>query len=199
VLSQAAARWLLVLHAVLGAATVAAATHWALWLRSLVRGRHGRLRATRRFGVIAVTLFGLNLACGLVLYPTYKVRVKLEYLTSPPAVADDAEARLQAAERLVARREGREPRPLDPVALQQRRDDAALHADKAARWFDVKEHWVAVGLALGLATLAVLLVWNPKRDGPGPARFVLLGTVGVAGIAWLAAIIGVLTAATRSF
>ena len=46
VLSLSAARWLLVLHAVLGAAAVAAATHWVIWLWPLWRGRVPRRAQT---------------------------------------------------------------------------------------------------------------------------------------------------------
>jgi hypothetical protein len=47
--------------------------------------------------------------------------------------------------------------------------------------------------------MAVLLAWDPKREGRGPVAFVVLGAVGTTAVVWLAAIVGLVTAATRSF
>ena len=70
-------------------------------------------------------------------------------------------------------------------------------AAQAARWFDVKEHWVALGLLAAVALAFLLLVWDPAEGAA--IRPVVLGLAGiVAGTAWLAAIIGVLTAAWRA-
>src|SRR5262249_37234102 len=157
-------RWLLVLHAVFGVAAVAATTHWIVWMWPFRRGAYGRLRGARRFGVIAMALYGLAMSAGLLLYPTYKTRVKLEYLTSPEAVGADAAARAQAEDRLRRRWEAQPPATIAPAS-----DEAAVaRAARVARWFDVKEHWVALGVVLGLATLATLLAWDPRADGRGP-------------------------------
>ena len=201
-LSTVAARWLLVAHAIGGAAAVAAATHWVLWLWPLARGKAPRPAATRRFAVIALSLYGLAMAAGLVLYPTYKARVKLEYLTRPSAVLDDAAARIQAADELADRAAGRSPRPPDADRARRLGGDAPLRASKIARWFDAKEHVAAIGLILGLGVLAVTRAWRPGVAEPvadGPVGFVLLGAIAVAAAAWFAAIVGLLTAATRSF
>ena len=64
-LSLTAARWLLVLHAVLGAAAVAAATHWVVWLWPLWRGRTPRRAALGRFATITMALYALAMAAGL--------------------------------------------------------------------------------------------------------------------------------------
>ncbi len=197
-LSDAAARWLIVLHAIAGGAAVTAATHWLVWMAPFVRGRYGRLRGARRFAVITMTLYALAVVVGLVLYPTYKARVKLEYLASPELVAADATARLAAHEQLRARWDGRPPRELAPAELRRITAAAPDRADRIARWFDVKEHWAALGLVLGLATMAVLLAWDPRTDGRGPLPFVLLGAAGTTAVLWLATIVGLITTATRS-
>lgn len=201
-LSLSAARWLLVLHAVAGAAAVAAATHWVVWLWPLWRGRAPRKAALTRFGVIAMALYGLTFALGLVLYPTYKARVKLEYLTRPSSVIDDRAARQVAADELADRAAGRPPRPVDVDRARRMAGDAPLRASKMARWFDTKEHWAAVGLLLGLALVPVARGWRPGADeavADGPVLLLLFGVAGVAAIAWYAAIVGLLTTATRSF
>ena len=151
-LSLTAARWLLVLHAVLGAAAVAAATHWVVWLWPLWRGRAPRVGAMRRFATIALALYALAMAAGLLLYPTYKARVKLEYLTRPASVIDDQAARQLAADELADRAAGRAPQPQD--------------VDRARR-----------------------------LAGDAPT----LGAIAVAAAAWFAAIVGLLTTATRAF
>ena len=63
----------------------------------------------------------------------------------------------------------------------------------------MKEHWVALGLLLGLGTMAALLAWDPRRDGRGPLPFIMLGALGTCAVAWLAAIIGLVTTSTHSF
>lgn len=198
-LSLDAARWLLVLHAVLAFAAVAALTHWCVYLWPWIRGRYVRTRAVKRFGVIAMALYLVTAVGGLVLYPTYKARVKLEYLANARAVLDDHAERARAAEEITARAEQRPARVLDPGAVLRETGHEADRAERVARWFDVKEHWVAVGAILGLAALAMLLWWDPKRDGRGPLMFVALGAFGTTAVVWLAAIVGLVTAATRSF
>ena len=66
VLTEAAARWLLVLHTALGVAAVGAATHLVLWLRRLRRGQLGRLRAVRRFAWILLALQLLSIVIGTI-------------------------------------------------------------------------------------------------------------------------------------
>jgi hypothetical protein len=199
VISAAVARWLLLLHAVLAVALVGAATHWLVWLVRLVRGQPGRIRSVRRFALIAMALYGATMAIGLVMYPTYKARVKLEFLTQSAVTAADARARLEASEDLAARIEGRPARDAGAGALTTLERAAGRRNVRIARWFDVKEHWAAVGLVLGLAALATLAVWDPRRDGRGPRGFVLAAVGGTAAIAWLAALVGLMTTATRSF
>ncbi len=199
VLEADSARWLLVLHGIVAAAAVAATTHWCVWLWPFVRGRFTRVHATRRFGIIAMSLYLAATLGGMLIYPTYKGRVKLEFLTSSRMVLDDAAARMEAAEEVRARAAGEPPRELDPSAVLRATRHAPEQAEKIARWFDVKEHWVALGLLLGLGAMVALLAWDPKRDGRGPLPFVVLGAFSTCTVTWLAAVIGLLTAATRSF
>lgn len=201
-LSIDAARWLLVAHAIAGGAAVTAATHWVVWLWPLWRGRTARGRGMRRFAVITMALYVLCMALGLWLYPTYKARVKLEYLQRPSSVIDDQAQRAMAHDELVDRAAGRPPRTADFDAARARAGDAPERAKKIARWFDVKEHWVSVGLLLGTGVMAVLLAWRPERASDpraGPVVFVILGALLTAAILWLAVIVGLMTTATRSF
>jgi len=198
-MSISAARWLLVLHAILGVATVGAATHWVIWLWPWRRGAYLRPRATKRFGVITMTIYAAALVAGFVLYPTYKTRVKLEYLANPEMVSADRAARLTAGERVLSRWEAREARAIAPSAQQASAREEATRSAKIARWFDVKEHWAAIGLVLGLATMAVLLAWKPRDADGGPIWFVFGGALATAAVTWFAAIVGLMAAATRSF
>ena len=122
--------------------------------------------------------------------------------TRPSAVIDDAAARALAHDELADRAAGRPPRAPDLDAARRRAGDAPDRARKVARWFDAKEHWVAVGLILGLAVMAVVLAWRPAAAddaGRGPVAFVVLGATLVAAILWFAVIVGLATASTRSF
>ncbi|MGH9887843.1 MAG: hypothetical protein ACREBE_20085, partial [bacterium] len=69
-LTEAAARWMLVLHTALGVAAVGAATHLVLWSRGFLRGSFGRLRAARRFAWIVLALQLAAFTAGNLMYPT---------------------------------------------------------------------------------------------------------------------------------
>jgi hypothetical protein len=69
------ARFFLVLHAVLGAATVATTTHLAVWLLPYARGKSARWRGVRWFSVAATSLYAIQFTLGNLLYPAYKLRV----------------------------------------------------------------------------------------------------------------------------
>lgn len=189
-LTEAAARWLLVLHTALGVAAVGAATHLVLWLRKLVRGEHGRLRAVRRFAWLLVVLQLCAFAAGNAMYPTYKVEVRAAYLESGAAVAAEQEVRQRSIDRVTAR-------DAAPAVAPTATGELVRRAAAAARWFDVKEHWIALGILAALGLALVLAFWDP-RDG----RALVPAIVGLAVIAaatvWLGAVIGVATASWRA-
>lgn len=190
-LLDSTARWLLVLHTVLGVAAVGAATHLVLWLRRYVRGAYGRRRAVIRFAwIVLATQIGAFIA-GNVMYPTYKVEVRVAYLENAPALAAEEEARQTELGKLVAR-EGGQPREA-PVTRELVR-----RAASAARWFDIKEHWVALGMITTAVLLLVLARWRPEDDAMAIAPIVMTLAWISAGTIWLGAIIGLLTAAWRA-
>jgi hypothetical protein len=191
VLTEAAARWMLVLHTALGVAAVGAATHLVLWSRGFMRGSFGRLRAARKFAWIVLVLQVLAFAAGNVMYPTYKVAVRTAYLENREAIAAQQEAQQRQLER-VAEREGARVAPASATSEMVRR------AAQAARWFDVKEHWVALGILAALGLVLMLAFWDPRTAGRELAPVVFGLTLIVAGTLWLGAVIGVLTAAWRA-
>jgi fatty acid desaturase len=71
---------------------------------------------------------------------------------------------------------------------------------RMARWFDVKEHWVALGLVLTLGCLLVLRRWEPGGDEQAvaiaPVVFAMAATA--AATAWFAAIVGLVTSSYRA-
>jgi hypothetical protein len=105
------------------------------------------------------------------------------------------EAHARAAEKNFA--------PAPAVSPARAEHDAGLRAaraETAARWFDVKEHWVALGLALTAVLTLILLLWSPRDDAEGPpiGPLTFLMALGAAGTVWLGAVIGVLTVAWRA-
>jgi hypothetical protein len=191
VLTEAAARWLLVLHTVLGAAAVGAATHLVVWTRRLVRGQHGRLRAVRRFAWLALGLQLAAFAAGNLMYPTYKVEVRAAYLENSVAIAAAEDAHQAALARVSAREQLVAPEATATSALVGR-------AAQAARWFDVKEHWIALGVLAALGLVLVLAFWDPRAGGRELGPVVLGLAVIVAATLWLGVVIGVLTASWRA-
>ena len=190
-LTDSAARWLLVLHTVLGVAAVGAATHLVIWMRRYVRGQYGLRKAVRKFAVIALVLHALAFLAGNIIYPTYKVEVRAAYLENP-AVLLDEHARSQRELERIAAREGQVAPPAESSTVRVR------HAAKAARWFDVKEHWIALGLIASCGLVLVLAFWDPRRDNRAYGPVVVGLAWVIAGTVWLGAIIGVLTSAWRA-
>jgi hypothetical protein len=191
VLTEAAARWLLVLHTALGVAAVGAATHLVLWLRRVLRGELGRLRAVRRFAWLVVALQLAAFAAGNAMYPTYKVEVRAAYLENTTAVVADQEGHQGALERVAAHERAQPPAPSATGELVRR-------AAAAARWFDVKEHWIALGILAALGLALVLAFWDPRTGGRELAPVILGLAAIVAATLWLAAVIGVMTASWRA-
>jgi hypothetical protein len=191
VLTESAARWLLVLHTMIGVAAVGAATHLVVWLRRYLRGQSGRRRSVLRFAWLVLALQLGAFIAGNIMYPTYKVEVRTAYLENAPAIAADRAARDRELDRIAARESAQ---PSEPTATAQ----IVRRAAQAARWFDVKEHWIALGILVSLALIVILWVWEPKRDGAAISAIVMTLAVIVAGTVWLGAIVGVLTASWRA-
>jgi len=198
VFAEGIARWLLVLHTALAVAAVAAATHLVVWMRPFLRGTFVRRVAVRRFGIIAAALYLATFTVGNLVYPTYKVRVKVEYLQNPAAVADEAGARIRQREIVAARYRGEEPALPSDAAIDAATAGLPRATDKMARWFDAKEHWVAMGLVLSLGCMVLLVAWDPRRDGGAPAPYAFLLALSAAAALWTGAIIGVVTASWRA-
>jgi len=191
VLSESAARWVLLLHTALGVAAVGAVTHLVLWMRGYLRGHYERHRAVVKFAWLAFALHAAAFLAGNVMYPTYKVEVRAAYLENAGAVLGGRAAHERELDKIAAR-EGTTAYERDATG------DMVRRAAKAARWFDVKEHWVALGLFASGALVLLLMFWDPRRDGPALAPVVLGLAVVIAGTVWLGAIIGVLTASWRA-
>lgn len=190
-LTETAARWMLVLHTALGVAAVGAATHLVLWSREFRRGKFGRLRAVRRFAWILLAVQLGAFVAGNAMYPTYRIEVRAAYLESRDAlVADEASHASQLAR--IAAREGVQAPQAAPMAAQLRQASAAV------RWFDIKEHWIALGVLASLALALVLAFWDPRTGGRELVPIVFGLAVIVAGTLWLGAIIGVMTASWRA-
>jgi hypothetical protein len=199
VLESDTARWLLVLHTALSVATVGALTHLVIWMRGYRRGVTARHRAVRKFAMIALALFATNFVVGNVVYPTYRTHARNEYLDDTSAVVEDSLDRREAHARAAEKNRA----PLPPVSQARAEHDArarAAQAERVARWFDVKEHWVALGLALTAVLTLIVLLWSPKAEegSAAIAPYTFLMALGAAGSVWVAAIIGVLTAAWRA-
>lgn len=192
--AQEYARWLLVLHTALAVAAVGAATHLALWMRFYWRGQLGRHKAIRRFAVITLALHFSAFVAGNVIYPTYRIAVRAEYLEVPTALAAELAQKAEARARSLHLDE-KEAALLDTSEASRAR---VIDAGKAVRWFDVKEHWLALGLFLSAGLTLLLLRWDPRRDGMAIAPIAMGMAICAALTLWAGAIIGVLTSAWRA-
>jgi hypothetical protein len=197
--SAEAGRWLLVLHTVLSVATVGALTHLVIWMWGYRKGEVTRHRVVRRFALIAVALFAANFIIGNVIYPTYRTRVRVEYLDSSDVVMEDARRSMESRARAAERNHAPEP-AIDPERGDEAARARAEQALLAARWFDVKEHWVALGLMLTAVLALILFAWHPRDEDSSRviAPYLWMMAIGAAGSVWIAGIIGVITAAWRA-
>src|SRR4051812_19808804 len=106
VLLDTTARWLLVLHTLLGVVAVGAATHLVLWLRRYVRGAYGRRRAVIRFTWIVLAMQLGAFIAGNVMYPTYKVEVRAAYLENSTVITAEEEAHERELGKIIVREGG---------------------------------------------------------------------------------------------
>ena len=192
--AQEYARWLLVLHTALAVAAVGAATHLVLWMRYYWRGQLGRHKAIRRFAMISLALHFAAFAAGNVIYPTYRIAVRAEYLEVPTALAAESAQRAEARARSL-HLSAEEAAALDTSEASRAR---VIAAGKAVRWFDVKEHWLALGLFVSAGLALLLWRWEPRRDGMAVAPIAMGLAICAALTLWAGAIIGVLTSAWRA-
>ncbi len=190
-LTESAARWVLVLHTAVGVAAVGAATHLVIWLRRYVRGQYGRRRAVIRFGWIVLVLQLAAFVAGNVMYPTYKVEVRAAYLENASAITADQATRAREIGRVAEREQVAMPE--QPATV-----DMVRRAAAAARWFDIKEHWVSLGVLVSAALLVILSLWDPRQHGTAIGSVVVTLGIISAGTIWLGALIGVLTASWRA-
>lgn len=190
-LTFTAARCLLVLHTALGVSAVAAGTHLVIWLRRYLRGAAGRRRAVLKFAWIFFALQVTAFVAGNLMYPTYKVEVRSAYLENASALAGEKAIHDRTLSELAVKHHGE-------IREQPATNELVRRAAKAARWFDVKEHWIALGLFASGALLLILVCWDPFADGMAIAPIVT-GLAWVScGTVWLGAVIGILTAAWRA-
>jgi hypothetical protein len=184
---EAYARPLLVLHAISAAVLVGATTHHLLWSWRYRRGIYARLDGERTFALVSACAFVATFILGNLLYPTYKVRVRAEYLDNPPAVAE--EARLRDTQRQAVTTSAASAAAVD---LPPRRSLSSV-----ARAFDIKEHWVALGCAASLLLLALSRLSHPQRHPQVLALYLGL-SVAQCSAAWFGAVVGLWTASVRS-
>ena len=204
--AESYARLLLVLHTGLAAALVAVSTHLVVWMRGFPRGQFQRLNGVRRLARISAILFAITFVVGNLIYPVYKVRVRAEYLDQPGALLSDyqdrAESATYAAERyadtLTAQTSASARTSPSDAQIQIQAANLPREAAKVARWFDVKEHWLAFGMVMAIACAVIVQTWNPRRDGQSIAAIVFLMAVAAALSTWLGAVIGVVVSSYRA-
>jgi hypothetical protein len=181
------ARPLQVVHLVAAATLVASSTHHLVWSARYLWGNFKRRGGERTLAVVACVAYVVTFGLGLLLYPTYKVRVRLEYFDDNVAVTSDAAARAEAAAVRVERASG--------VSVPRRAPIVSLAW--VGRLFDIKEHLAAIGLALMLALCVI-----SRRVNLLEHREIVPGFVGISAVVcalvWFSAVIGVWVATYRS-
>lgn len=199
VLDEGLARLLLIAHLLAAFAVIGLTTHSAIWLRRYVRGAHGLRRVAAKFAAWAAVAYAAAFVLGNIVYPTYKVRVRLEYLDDSVHVMRARELAMErrqvVAARLAPASPDAQPLPGGIVVAAER----GAAAGAIARLFDTKEHWVVMGLLLAVGCALMLRRW--RIDEPGGevmAPFLLGFAYGAAAIAWYGGIVGALVSIWRA-
>jgi hypothetical protein len=182
------ARLLLIVHAVVGAATVATTTHLAVWMARSLRSVP-RVAGVRWLATAALALYAVQFGLGNLLYPSFKVHVRAELLDLGSAQVAEARARAAAHVEVLARA---------GVAAGDARDVELPELARVARAFDIKEHVAALALPLVIAACALGWVWRPDRDARLTGRLLLGFAVAAALASWLAALVGLVATSYRA-
>ena len=176
---EAYARPLLLLHALGGAVVVGSTTHQLIWSRAYRRGEFGRHRSEKRFVTILVIAYALNFLVGNLLYPTFKVRVRSEYLDDVRAVVEQAKLR-------------------DAQALGEPRTTVVPGSlSNAGRAFDIKEHCAALGFAAAIG-LYVLRRRSHPHEVPAAAPLYLSLSLFACVTSWVALLVGLYVTSLRA-
>lgn len=192
------ARLVTIVHAILGGALVAVTTHLVVWMRGYRRGHFERHRGVRRLALIAALLYVASFAFGNLLYPTYKIKVRGEFLDSGTGVVGDYRER-RSAQRRFREHHYSEQSPARPaIDNSGTADRLPLSTARVARWFDVKEHCVALAMLLAIALATILWVWDPRRHPGAICPIIMAMAVVTASTAWFAAVVGLVTTSYRS-
>jgi hypothetical protein len=85
-----------------------------------------------------------------------------------------------------------------PAPQRASSTEIVKRAAQAVRWFDVKEHWVALGLLASIGLVLLLAFWDPRKGTPALAPVALGLSIVIAGTVWIGAIIGILTSSWRA-
>ena len=89
VVFHGARRLLLVLHAGGSIVLIGASTHHALQMRHYLRGHFGREKLEKTYAKVVSVAYVATFALGMLLYPSYRVHVRGEYLDRhAPAFAE---------------------------------------------------------------------------------------------------------------
>ncbi len=187
VFAEEYARELLVFHAVFGAALVAVTTHLVLWLWPWLGGKYTRQRGVKRFATLASALFLGNFLLGCLIYPVYKTRVRLEYLENPDAI----KAQFLAGE-------AAKPEAQRSKSIRAKIEKKISQGHSLAAWFDIKEHWVGLALALSLALTAILRIRPPDEKNPKLTPVLFGLAFAQCSAVWFAAVVGLVVSAFRS-
>ena len=186
VFAEEYARELLVIHAIVAAALVAVTTHLVVWLWPWLRGSFRRQRGVKRFATLASALYLATFTVGNLLYPVYKTRVRLEFLENSKAIEAQVHSQLSAQSLELT----------SPIA-RDRVNTKISEGHSLAAWFDIKEHWVGLALALSLAITFIVRFWSPKEGSK--VGLILFGlAVCQCSAVWFAAVVGLFVSAFRS-
>jgi hypothetical protein len=193
------AGWLLLLHAIVGGALVGVTTHAAWRLRGPASARQARMPQFRRLAGIAAVLFLLALTTGHLIFPTYQIRVRGEFLDSGEAVVAAHRNRVESGYRFWQRHYGGSgvvapPPAVDPSTVEE----LPRRTARLGRWFDVKQHWAGLGAIAALVFWPLVAWWQPARDRRAVVPVVQLLAIGLALIAWSAALIGAIVTSCHS-
>lgn len=174
------------MHALVAICTVATTTHLVLWIRRALKDKRHSVKALRNFARLAFLFYSVTFILGLVIYPTYKVKVRVGYLER---VAIPSSIQVT---------EDKGPAPRANPAPLDIEESKASRGQRLARLFDMKEHLALLGWLAMVLCFFAFRFWDDGATSAFYRKSIFTLALLACLATWWSGIVGLVVSASRS-